>query len=322
MIDLPLMHALVDAVMPKARLILLGDKDQLTSVGAGAILGDICQPPPDSGGTSQADPGIKHCIVPLQHNYRFGQRSGILNLARAINQGEAQAALDCLEDDGFSDVAFVELPTPLTVQRLASVLQPFVTHYNAYLQQPTPKAQLAALNRFRILSPHREGIIGVNTLNRLAETRLADQGHVTLDRDWYVGRPILVTQNDYQLGLFNGDVGLVGRASEETGEPRVYFDDPDDQPRSLTLARMPACETVFAMTIHKSQGSEFDRVVVVLPEKASPVVTRELLYTAVTRARHQVTLIATEEAVQTAIETKLERTSGLSRLLWQGSIPD
>ncbi len=335
MIDLPLMTKLLYAVMPTARLILLGDKDQLTSVGAGAILGDICKGDSKTGtidmvssaagwtdnGIGKVDSkkacGMDHCIVHLRHSYRFGPLSGINNLARAINHGEVDQALGYLQDDAQKDVVLIEPPSPLTARGLENTIKGFVSEYQKYLGQTDPQEQLALFGAFRILSPHRRGIVGVDTLNQIVLKILQEGGHVVVDRDWYVGRPVMVTRNDYQIGLFNGDVGVIGQKETGSNDRRVFFADGEKGVRSLVLSRLPPHETVFAMTIHKSQGSEFDRVLVVLPEKDSPVVTRELLYTAVTRARKKVAIVATPKAIRNAIVSTVQRASGLSRALWQ-----
>ena len=168
-----------------------------------------------------------------------------------------------------------------------------------------------------MLCAHRRGWDGVEWVNRQIEAALAAAGLIRDDGHLYVGQPIIVTRNDYQLGLFNGDVGLIVRDPERADARVAFFIAPDGTPRTLSPARLPPHETVFAMSVHKSQGSEFDEVAVLLPQQVSPVVSRELLYTAVTRARHRVTIHASREIVAHAITHRIERASGLREMLWR-----
>ena len=300
MVDLALMARLIDAVPPDARLILLGDKDQLASVEAGAVLGELCAAP---DGT---DP-LGSAIVELDRSWRYRQGSGIEALARAINAGDATRALEILDDPVFDDV---ERCAPGDGVALSERLRGEALHGAlAYLDRPEPAARLHALEEFRILCAHRSGPHGVANANREVEEMLADRRRI--DRQHgatYAGRPVIITRNDYQVRLFNGDVGTI----VVHGDKRLaFFVGPDDKERLLSPARLPPHETVFAMTIHKSQGSEFSRVAVLLGDRSSPLLTRELLYTAVTRAKEKVTIHATEAVIREAIERRTERSSGL-----------
>ncbi|HSQ00382.1 MAG TPA: ATP-binding domain-containing protein, partial [Candidatus Dormibacteraeota bacterium] len=181
-----------------------------------------------------------------------------------------------------------------------------------------PRERLQALERFRVLCAHRRGPGGVEAVNAQIEQLLADQGAIRLDDEWYVGRPILVTRNDYQLQLFNGDVGIIAAAADDSSRRQAVFIAADGSERRLSPARLPPHETVFAMSVHKSQGSEFDAVAVLLPPEPSPVVSRELLYTAVTRARERATLIAPRPVVEHAVTHAIARASGLRERLWGG----
>jgi exodeoxyribonuclease V alpha subunit len=185
--------------------------------------------------------------------------------------------------------------------------------YAAYCRERDVRRKLAALSAFRVLCAHRNGPFGVNALNELVERQLRAIGLLDAGGAVYDGRPVLVTRNDYQLELFNGDVGACVR--EPGGALRAYFLRPNGELRSFLPSRLPPHETVFAMTVHKSQGSEFAHVLLVLPPEPSPVVTRELLYTAVTRARRRVEIAATPAVLRQAIDTRVERASGLTDAL-------
>jgi exodeoxyribonuclease V alpha subunit len=197
------------------------------------------------------------------------------------------------------------------------VLRPLVVEgFAGLMRSREPEDRLAALGRFRLLSPHRLGRYGVLALNRLVEEELARVGLVNPRDAWYDGRPVIVTENDHQLELYNGDVGLVHR--DRDGVTRVAFGTAGGGIRWLSTARLPPHETVFAMTVHKSQGSEFDRVALVLPAAVSPVLTRELVYTAITRARRQIVVYGTAAVLGAAIERRIDRASGLREALWEG----
>ncbi|HVM97609.1 MAG TPA: exodeoxyribonuclease V subunit alpha [Candidatus Acidoferrales bacterium] len=334
MVDVALMARLLAAVPNKARLVLLGDKDQLASVEAGSVLGDICNTGASRshsqalvseiaaltgdhlalavGAPSQT--GIWDCIVQLTRSYRYEANSGIGALARAINLGDAEGALTLLNEQGGGTIARID---PASDWSMGSALRSSaVTGFKDYLHEREAAVQLRLLERFRVLCAHRRGASGVETLNRQIEEALRDVGLIAPDDAMYVGRPLMVRRNDYQVRLFNGDVGLVAIDAENRRTRLIVFESEEGQLRWLAPSRLPPHETVFAMSIHKSQGSEFDDVAVVLPSKPSPILTRELLYTAVTRARHHVTIHATEEIIRHTIERRIERASGLIDRLW------
>jgi len=334
MVDVALMGRLVAAVPPRARLILLGDQDQLASVEAGAVLGDICNTGaprsysqalveqvaqltgdqlPVGAGCPPAT-GIWDCIVQLTHSYRYGPQSGIGTLARAINRGDAGTALEILESGDYRDVARVQ---PEEGEKLSEQLRTAALHgFGSYLQTTEPLERLRALEKFRVLCAHRRGPMGVERVNGQIEAALADAGLIRPDSAAYVGRPVLVTRNDYQIELFNGDVGIIVNDPERVAGKLALFLGAAARVRRLSPSRLPPHETVFAMSVHKSQGAEFDEVAVLLPERSSPVVTRELLYTAVTRARNTVAVYASREMVVHAIAHRIERGSGLRDRLW------
>ncbi|WP_052263338.1 exodeoxyribonuclease V subunit alpha [Geobacter pickeringii] len=338
MVALPLMAKLAAALGARTRLILLGDRDQLASVEAGAVLGDIC----DVGrlhrfslsfrqfvadvtgegagpGDAEPDPApLADSVVILRRNYRFGTDSGIGRLSRLVNEGEAEGALALLHGEEHAGVTWRETPA---ADSLHSVLeQRVIDGYRHYLGGDDPAAALAAFDRFRILSAVREGRYGVNGLNHAVERILTSARLAECGRRWYRGRPVMITVNDYSLRLFNGDVGIALPDNEASGGLSVYFPAPDGGIRKLSPLRLPPHETAFAMTVHKSQGSEFDAVLLVVPPVESPVVTRELLYTGITRARSGVELWCGEEIFRRAVLRRIERRSGLREALWGSSV--
>ncbi len=309
MVDLALMAKLFAAVPPGARVILLGDKDQLASVEAGNVLGDIC-----GGGNPLPTAPIARHIAELTTAYRFGESSGIQALSERVNAGDAEGAITLLHEDKYADVRSATTPTART---LAAALKPHVIEgCRGFLEQADPATALARVNAFRILCATRRGPFGVENLNALATGILADAGLITPDATHYHGRPVLIGTNDYQLRLFNGDVGLILRDPQAGDELRAFFIDATGTLRRVLPARLPAHETSFAMTVHKSQGSEFDRVLLVLPDRESAVATRELLYTGLTRARRGVELWADDAVLRATIDRRTQRTSGLRDALW------
>lgn len=332
MIDLSLMRQLLDALAPDARLVLLGDRLQLSSVEAGAVLADICGAAPGTrysarlsqrlerafgfsvpvelvGAEGGGGAAIDDVIVTLTQGRRFSQASSVGALARAIEQGDVDRVLDVFSS---SDELVLLEPSRARAQhpRLASVIR---DGFTPVASSRDASEAFARLDTFRVLSAHRKGPLGVEGLNRTIEELLTD-ADLLGPRAWFV-RPVLVTKNDRDLGLFNGDVGVLFRGSAE-GAPRVAFPAPGDGGiRALSPARLPPHEPAFAMTIHKSQGSEFDDVVVVLPDDDSPLLSRELLYTAVTRARRRVIVHAAKATVRAAVARTVARASGLGDAL-------
>jgi exodeoxyribonuclease V alpha subunit len=332
MVDISLMAHLVDALPPHARLILLGDRNQLASVEAGAILGDLCGPTRPLAfscdfakhvgkltgddlpvASDQNEASIADCVVQLEHNYRYPEQSGIAELARAVNDGDAERVLAVLAE-GRDDVKhFGSIPTGQLGGALRACV---VTGYTPYLREKDPRACFEAFGRFRVLAAHRRGPHGVERLNPMTADALADEGLLRPTAQWYVRRPILVTENEYQVGLFNGDVALVLPDPEDDDAVRAWFFTPQGDARKLAPSRLPPHETVFAMTVHKAQGSEFDEVAVVLPPDSSPILTRELLYTSVTRPRKRVLIFGDAKVIAEAVTRPVERASGLRERLW------
>ena len=331
MVDLALMAKLFQAVPTSARVILLGDKDQLASVEAGAVLGDICSAaapdlvrtrstashslPAKSETCSKASLPAKNaladCVVQLRKNYRFGQHSAIYRLSTSINEGRGEDALQILKDSGANAAAdLVSAPLPRRAQLKEALRARVKAGFRDFLKASDPLAALAALARFRILCALREGPFGVAGLNQATEDILEESGLIRPSNPWYARRPIMITRNDYNLKLFNGDIGLL-LPDGDSGEPRAFFPGPDNTLRKFLPLRLPEHDTAYAMTVHKSQGSEFDRVLLILPERESPVLSRELLYTGITRARTSVELWFDEKVFRAALARRVTRTSGL-----------
>lgn len=307
MIDLAMMAKLFAATPPGARLILLGDRDQLASVEAGHVLGDICEAAAQTGG------GGFHA---LEQNFRFSTESGIQKLSMAVNRGETEAALALLaKPDGH--LTGRALPAP---GALAGQLREMIQHaHRRIIEAASPAEALLAQGAFRILCAIRRGPYGVDHLNRLAETALA--AHLQPTGRHYAGRPIMVLQNDYNLGLFNGELGVILPNPTDLSELRAYFPAASGGVRDIHTARLPEHETAWAMTVHKSQGSECDRVLLILPDRDNPVLTRELVYTGLTRARTGAEVWYSAPVLKTAIARRTVRFSGLRDLLAVPAVP-
>jgi exodeoxyribonuclease V alpha subunit len=314
MVSLSLMAKLVDAVRRDARLVLVGDPDQLASVEAGAVLGDIVGPA--EHGESGARSPIGDGIVVLRRVHRFG--GGIARLAAAIQAGDADAVVDELGAAG-DDVHWIDADVArddghAALDPVRDAVVSAGQQVSAAAANGDGPAALEALGAIRVLCAHRRGPYGVAVWTGEIERWLAAviDGYAA-GGPWYVGRPLLVTENDYALRLFNGDTGVVVDAGD--GAVRAVFERSDGL-FAVSPRRLSAVDTVHAMTVHKSQGSQFEAAVVVLPDASSAILTRELLYTAVTRARHQLTVVGTEDSVRAAVARPIARASGLGDRLW------
>ena len=336
MADLALTAKLVEALPPRARLILLGDKDQLASVEAGAVLGDICETPGFSVGFAKklrnatglpaasiparagAGSPLSDSIALLNTSYRFGPESGIGTLARLANAGRGAEALALLKGGAHADIGWGAItPGELRTRLAGGALQALRAYFQAVRANETPQSVLARFSQFRVLCAHRRGLFGVTVLNRMIEDVLDEQGLISARHAWYPGRPVMITRNDYNLRLFNGDVGITLSDSAAPDRVKVFFPAAGEGFRAIAPARLPEHETVYAMTIHKSQGSEFGRVLMVLPSELSPVMSRELIYTGITRAMSSLEIWGDESAFSRAVERRLVRTSALQERLWQ-----
>jgi exodeoxyribonuclease V alpha subunit len=343
MVHLEMMDALLQALPPHARLVLLGDKDQLASVEAGAVLGDLCRDAaqghysPETAQFVQAAAGqtldagylapgtsappLAQQTVMLRESRRFGGPIG--QLALAVNRGDAVAASLVLQSAdagaGMQPLWAQHAFSPLVVSDLARGLggKPSYADYLACMargpgegaHEAWVQAVLQAFDRFRVLCAVRQGEWGTEGLNASVQKALADQGGLKAQGEWFAGRPVMVTRNDAQLGVFNGDVGVV--LPNPQGQLKAWFLD-GDQLRSVSVTRLAHVETAFAMTVHKSQGSEFLHTALVLPPGGAEVLSRELVYTGITRAREQFTLIEAQAGLlEAAIARPSVRASGL-----------
>jgi exodeoxyribonuclease V alpha subunit len=308
MVSLTMMARLLDAVRPTARLVLVGDPDQLASVEAGAVLGDLAraagrpEPALDAALAEVGLPGgVVNGVVTLDHVWRFG--GSIAAFARAVQAGDADTAISLLRA-GADDLALSDAADLAAVR--ADVVDSGAALTGAAREGRVEDA-LAALERHRVLCAHRRGPWGVARWTGEIERWLGG----TSAQPWYPGRPVLITANDYDTGLFNGDTGVVVQRPEGLRVAFARGGPPTLHPPS----RLSEVATVHAMTVHRGQGSQFRRVTVVLPPAESPLLTRELLYTAVTRAREFVRIVGTEDAVRAAVERPVARASGLRRRL-------
>ncbi len=375
MIDLEMMHNVLQALPKHARLILLGDKDQLASVEAGSVLGDLCADADLAYYTPETQQRLEQlcneslhaepwCVgdakqhrlaqrtVMLRHSRRFGSESGIGQLARAVNEGQTQQAWQLLHSES-ADIDYLQVTQSNAAELDRVLLNPAAqadntldnagyAYYLQVLQQQRPALDLSfndplwaewagtvlkAFDQFRLLCALRKGTFGVTGLNERIAHALRDRGLISSAEGWYEGRPVLVTKNDYSLGLMNGDIGIAlllpnDDVSEDNDKPkqvlRVVFARNDGQGgvRYILPSRLTAVETVFAMTVHKSQGSEFVHTALILPDRLNPVLTKELLYTGITRARNKFTLIEGHSGIFTeAVRRKVERISGLNQAI-------
>ncbi|MGO8723746.1 MAG: exodeoxyribonuclease V subunit alpha [Acidimicrobiales bacterium] len=314
MVSLPLMARLLEAVRPEATLVLVGDPFQLASVEAGAVLGEIVGP----AAFGRADGPLADGMVMLEHNHRFGPRSEIAAFAEAVRNGEVEGAFDVLGGRRSGELDWVEVGGANTGEaglgHLRDEAAANAVEVVRAAQAGDSEGALRHAFELKVLCATRFGPLGVsgwtNAIEVGAKKALPD---ASFGGRRYVGRPIMVTHNDYFNNVFNGDVGLVMEAA--SGQNAVFLD-PSGGQRKLALSQLGEIDTWWATTIHKSQGSEFDKVIVSLPPAPSPILTRELLYTAVTRAKSQVTLVASADALRAAIGNRVARASGLRAKLW------
>ncbi|MGF6778132.1 AAA family ATPase [Paraburkholderia sp. GAS334] len=376
MIDVAMAAHLLDAIAPQTRLVMLGDKDQLAAVEAGAVFAELSArpafsatgiarvaaaldidesqlvaslpsqvvsakanasplspfdddlfgaPPYGEERSASREPGetaapLADAVVWLERNYRFGLDSAIGQLSLAIRGGDPHAVLDTLATDPDSPcvAALYEDASPTlsdrTVARLAAGFTPYADALADALaaRSPDPALLFDALNQFRILCATRSGLRGVDQINTLvaAQVRRVARVPLTVGAGWFAGRPVMVTRNDYALGLFNGDIGIALPGAD--GALRVYFRTGDGSLRAVSPAALPPHDTAFALTVHKSQGSEFEHAALILPSTFSRVLSRELVYTAITRARHRVEVIGSRAVLSQAVATPTQRDSGLA----------
>ncbi|WP_298451458.1 exodeoxyribonuclease V subunit alpha [uncultured Marinobacter sp.] len=399
MVDLDMMASVFDALPANAQLILLGDKDQLASVDAGAVLGELCQRAPDGHylpatvqwlkaitGTdipeslqnSEGQP-LDQAVAMLRKSYRFAEGSGIRQLAEAVNTNTlSDSMLQQARSAGFEDVVWLNgstnkpsqedaqalicrhavsgspeafhnngegridannqpLPPPVGYRHYLSLMQSHTLDGNSTTEQwdELARSVLEAFSDFQVLCALRRGPWGVEGLNELIAHHLLKQRLIPRAEGWYAGRPVLITGNDYNLGLMNGDVGITfslpwgasDKNNDEQPQPvlRVAFPSSDGSGdiRWISPSRLQQLETVYAMTVHKSQGSEFNHTCMVLPDRLSPVLTRELVYTGITRAKNWFSLIPGDASVfSDGVAQRVVRASGLASVLASGLVPE
>lgn len=378
MVDESMMYALLEALPPTSVLILLGDKDQLASVDAGAVLGELCQraergfylpetadtlkalgaPLMDASLVDSRGQVLDQCIAMLRHSHRFSEHSGIGQLALAVNQGDLAAVEAVWSQSAFVDLARFPVhglqEQGVVSDRLTSWLieggSKTATAFKGdghahflqvmHTERPTGRDTsawdrwalnvLTAFAGFQVLCATREGQLGVQGINRRVAEALRDRRLIARSDGWYPGRPVLVTRNDYSLGLMNGDIGIALALPAPEGSLdgtvlRVAFPAAEGGAgvRWILPSRLQDVETVYAMTVHKSQGSEFGHACLVLPAQLNPVVTRELIYTGITRARSWFSLVeGSREVFQEAIRKRVVRASGLGRGLGIADLPE
>lgn len=372
MVDLPMMHKVLSALPSHARLILLGDQDQLASVEAGAVLADICAglklTNPHAGskwqmrysahyaqslstltgfdlsGFVSGSPKIGDSLCMLMHSHRFKGDAGIGQLAAAVNNSDKTRIMEVWQK-GYEELSWIEhQKTHSGNTGLDELLSLAVTHYRRYLElakntSSTPTEIIDCYNEFRILCAMRAGEYGVDGINLGVTNALKQAKFISTELEFYHGRPVIIQSNDYNLGLFNGDIGLILLDSDQSQQglsdknetshsplrltpPRLmaHFIQADGSILKVLPARLPSHETCFAMTVHKSQGSEFSRVSLVLPLWPSlaqkQLLTKELVYTAITRAKQHFTCLGSQTVFEHASLQATQRSSGLARRLW------
>jgi exodeoxyribonuclease V alpha subunit len=343
MVDLALMSKLLSAVKNDARIILIGDKDQLASVEAGFVMADICDGDnihlfskyfykqfekltqckmEVSSEKLKDNRGLYDCMVVLKKSYRFTDTSGIGECSRAINNGKFDETFSILE----SNPDHIDWKQITGLNDLSTALpKEVVKGYSDYLNCRDPYRALELFNRFRIICAVKFGALGVIEINRLTEDILNRNGLIELDNiltyPWYIGRPVLITCNDYSLELFNGDIGItLPEPDSKSKDLYVYFSGVSGKPRRFLPYRLPEHETAYAMTVHKSQGSEFESALLILPNQDYPVLTREMLYTGITRAKNHISIWGEKEIIKATILRRINRNSGLKDALWENTI--
>ena len=325
MVDTGLMAKLLDATQNIERIIMLGDKDQLSSVEAGAVLGDICNTVKTGQYSKELSEKINEltdikltasheneyenyspladCIVELSKNYRFKTNSGIWKISTLIKNGNGAQALETLkQNSGFTDICLVNISSSSAVSKNLEKIADI--YFKPYLQAEQPEIVLKKMSDFRILCAVRQGDQGVKNINKEIEKLLG------VKPGWYHGRPIIISRNDYMTRLFTGDSG-VALTDKESGNLKVYFLSQTGEIRSFLPIQIPEHETAWAITTHKSQGSEYNHIVMILPLKFSQTLGRELLYTGITRARNKSEIWATEDIFMETCNNRIKRISGL-----------
>ncbi len=330
MVDITMLSKLLDAIPSSAKVIFLGDKEQLASVEAGSVFGDLCLSQNNNiNHFSKSNSQFFNAILPitnqikennilsipnknilsehiieLQYSFRFSAEQGIGKFSKQVISGEIDGLEELKSLDQQGEHVLIH------AEHKSAILDKEIDLYSEYLNEGSITKALGKLNRVRILCGVKQGQFGVNEYNNYCETYLKKKGELRPTQGFYHNQPIMVTKNNYTLKLNNGDVGFIRK--DETGKLQAYFEDGNGGVRSVFPGYITNYSTVFAMTIHKSQGSEFDHVVVVLPNDVEmAILTRELLYTGITRAKHKVLLLSNDEVIIEASKRKVQRASGV-----------
>ena len=329
MIDVALFAKLLDAIGPNTRLVLLGDKDQLASVEAGSLFGDLCIALPtnnifDAERLAIINSFITHPIhtidpilavpynphplfehiIELQYSHRFDSQAGIGKLSQAIIKNDTAVLLNFFttkpNDTVTIDTTYNDI-----------IFNTFIQNYTAYILEKDIKLALQKLNKVRVLCAVRQGVHGLYTINNKIENWLQAQKYINTAEEFYEHRPIIITSNNYETGLYNGDIGIIRKNENEV--LMAWFETSAGEIISVLPGYINQAETVFAMTIHKSQGSEFEEVLVILPDTENvQILTRELLYTGVTRAKKHITIQSTKQVLLNTAEARVTRASGIN----------
>ena len=332
MIDMALFAKLLEAIGPSTRLILLGDKDQLASVEAGSLFGDLCQAqaqlnqfsavrvrlinrfmtetgrhiPVNQVGEDERHPLFQH-VIELRQSHRFSSSNGIGRFSKALLIGDLREFMDSKDPSSATADGQVRIDPNYSREDF----ERFIEGYSAFIAENDIREALRRFNGLRVLCAVREGPQGLYVVNRAIERSLYEKRLIQPGSMFYENRPIILTRNYDEHGLFNGDVGII--RPDAKGTLMAWFEDSSGELKAVLPSYLNQAETVFAMTIHKSQGSEFDEVLVVLPAvEGARILTRELLYTAVTRARKQVYIQGTKEVILAAASRHVERASGVA----------
>lgn len=315
MIDLSLMQKLTEAIPLTSKIILLGDSDQLASVESGMVFGNLCA-------TALLEENIEsklsESINTLSLSHRFSNNQGIGKLSYTIKNGEISETIKLLESGNDKDIIYLGNIANNKLNR--KTIQLIVDEYTPYLQASTPEEALLLNKNFIVLTPLRQGRLGVNELNSTIERELTKSGLIETGTAFYHGMPVMITQNNYSLNLYNGDIGLI--LNDKDDSVKACYPAANGEIRYLSPGQLPLHEKSYAITIHKSQGSEFRNVLIIIPDKISPVMKRELLYTAVTRAREKVFIAGSIESIKYMIENPIVRNTGLQYRLMEKMITD
>ena len=331
MVDLPLMNKLLRALPDRCRLVLLGDKEQLASVEVGNVLGDICanvdiqcQYSPSQVAwlhhiTGYALPvaenlasGVSDNLVTLRKSHRFKSDSGVGQLASLVNQGKSRQLLTLLSNKSQKDVYWCDQPN---LRDLFSYVIPGLQRYFTAVKQGNISLAFELLSGQQVLCASRKGVWGVENLNQQLTLELSRQGLISKSDGAYPGKPLMITENEHNLQLFNGDMGILMPDPAQPALLKAWFINSEGQLISFLPGRLPAHEVVYAMTIHKSQGSEFKQVFLCIDARQSRLLNRELIYTGITRARQQVFIYCEQQALLAGIHNRSKRGSGLARRL-------